>query len=78
MQLTVDRSSKDRMTDMYVLRFPVSVERFVSFRIADWEAFCPEIRLQRGEHVTHDFVLSLSQPTVFEGSDAQANNTENV
>jgi len=59
MQLTVTRTRVDRMTDRYVLKFPKYSERFVCFNVKDWEAFCPEIKLGRGESVTNEFVLKI-------------------
>ncbi len=47
MKVLVTRTSQDRMTDMYVIRFPGHPNRIMPFRKSDWEAHF-SLRLPRG------------------------------
>ena len=52
MNATIERTSRDRMTDMYVLRMEGLArikQRFLSFRRLEWEQMYPDLKLNRGE-----------------------------
>jgi len=57
MQLRIERTRSERMTDLVVLRFPGHGARFISFKPADWKTLCPEVQLGRGEAVTLEMHL---------------------
>ena len=49
---TIERTSQDRMTDMYVLRMEgirQIKQRFLAFSRLEWEKMYPHMKLNRGE-----------------------------
>ena len=52
MESTIERTSADRMTDMYVLRMHGLRQipsRFLCFTQSEWEKMYPALKLNRGE-----------------------------
>jgi len=52
MKATLERTSDDRMTDMYVLRMEGVKKidtRFLAFTTGEWEKMYPNLLLNRGE-----------------------------
>ena len=64
MNIILERTSLNRMTDMYVLRFPKYKTKIVPFTKGDFEKAFPEIVLQRGEKIIVKMDLTLAAPEV--------------
>jgi hypothetical protein len=63
MECILERTSVDRMTDMYVVRpLPVVPGRFLAFTRREWEKMYPNLVLNRGEK--KNFCLTLTETGV--------------
>ncbi len=51
MEITIQRTTVDRMTDMYVMRFAPPRARFICFTRLQFEQLYPHLVLQRGEKI---------------------------
>ncbi len=51
MEITIQRTTVDRMTDMYVMRFAPPHARFICFTRLQFETLYPHLVLQRGEKI---------------------------
>jgi hypothetical protein len=64
MNVIVQRTTDDRQTDMYVIRFSPPKTRFICFCRYDFEQKFPHIKLGRGEKIICKMGLTLGETEV--------------